>query len=268
MTLLKTNIKPQSERQVDYNRYHYRKWHRDDADHIEGMKVYYKSLLREHLPDSKQSRILDIGCGMGFTLLALKDLGYHDIAGVDVDQGQVESCRNKGLPVEYVVNTYEYLSEKHEKFDCVLLLDVLEHVACDRQLDLAGAIYSSLKPGGRLICTVPNASSSLGCRWRYNDWTHYSSFTEVSIEFVLANVGFEIQTIKPVEFFSKPKGIWYMTPRVFRAWLWKNLFQWVLLRIARSWRRLECIGELGWDQGMKIPLSLNLIVVAAKHENI
>ena len=41
-------------------------------------------------------------------------------------------------------------------FDAITMLAVLEHVPLDQQPDLAGAVHRLLKPGGRLILTVPS----------------------------------------------------------------------------------------------------------------
>jgi hypothetical protein len=46
--------------------------------------------------------------------------------------------------------------------------------------------------------------------------------------------------------------------------MWKVYFHWWLFCAVRSLRRLEMIAELGWEQGYKIPLSLNILATANK----
>jgi len=122
-------------------------------------------------------------------------------------------------------------------------------------LDLLRSIHQSLKPGGRLILTVPNANSSLSARWRYIDWTHETSFTEHSLDFILSNAGFGQIDIRGSEFNRRPP-LPFLPISGSRHW-WAFCF-------FRLFRRLEMMAELGPDQGRKVPLSLNLLAIADK----
>jgi SAM-dependent methyltransferase len=132
----------------------------------------------------------------------------------------------------------------------------VEHVPKEFHLDLLRSIHQSLEPEGRLILTVPNANSSLAARWRYIDWTHETSFTEHSLDFVLSNAGFQKITIQPAEFLFRPR-FFYLPISGSRHW-WAFCF-------FRFFRRLEMMAELGPDQGRKIPLSLKLLAIADKY---
>ena len=44
------------------------------------------------------SRVLDIGCGDGALMLALRDLGC-DVRGIEIDGASVERCVSQGLSV-------------------------------------------------------------------------------------------------------------------------------------------------------------------------
>lgn len=126
-------------------------------------------------------------------------------------------------------------------------------VAADRfcSIDLRSA-----QPHPSLICTVPNASSTLASRWRYIDWTHHSSFTERSLDFLLFNGGFKTVQVLPVEFMVRPANWWLPVMSGARAW-------WAF-RFFRFIRRLQMMAELGPEQGQAMPLSLNLMGVASK----
>ncbi len=239
---------------TDYTRY-YRKWHSDTEQHRTAMMDYYGRLLSGHLPEDRRARILDVGCGMGFTLLTLKDLGFTDVAGVESDQGQVDSCRAKHLKVELSEDTIAFLKSSPTKYDLIISLDVIEHIPVISQLPFVDAIAGALVPGGRFICTVPNANSVIAERWRYNDWTHHSSFTEHSLDFLLFNGGFEDIRIEPIEFNLKPKMTWLPKGGVRHWWAF---------RFVRLWRRLEMMAELGPAQGRTVPLSLNIMAVSRK----
>jgi 2-polyprenyl-3-methyl-5-hydroxy-6-metoxy-1,4-benzoquinol methylase len=239
---------------LDYTR-HYKKWHSDTPQHIEGSKRFYQRLLSPFLPQEKNIQILDVGCGMGFTMLALQDLEYSVVEGIDIDDGQIKSCLDKGLDVTHVDDSANYLSKKLDTYDMIIALDVIEHLPHSEQLGFARAIQSAIKPGGKLICTVPNANSTLANRWRYIDWTHYISFTEHSLDFLLFNAGFDDIQVFEMEFF-KPRLIALLRP--------STLVQWLLFKTARAFRRFEMIAELGHVQGQSVPLSLNLLATAEK----
>ncbi len=101
-----------------------------------------------------ETRILDAGCGDGFFLCVLRDLGFTEVLGIDVSERRVEDCRRKGLAAE--VRSVEETASLGP-FDLVLLMDVLEHVP-DPGAAL-GACRSALRPGGQLYLNVPVCDS-------------------------------------------------------------------------------------------------------------
>jgi SAM-dependent methyltransferase len=139
-------------------------------------------------------------------------------------------------------------------FDLVFMMDVLEHMGKHEQVLTLSAVSKLLAQDGRLIVSVPNANSTLGLRWRYGDWTHEVSFTELSLDFLLLNTGFRDVNFLPYEFIARPR-----LPLIPRP----SILPWAFQRIARILRRMEAVGELGAN-GWKIPLSLNLLVECRK----
>ncbi|MBD2254576.1 class I SAM-dependent methyltransferase [Nostoc parmelioides] len=248
---------------IDYTR-HYKKWHSDTPEHIQAMKHYSQGLLIPFLPTNKEISILEVGCGMGFAMLALQDLGYINHEGIDIDYGQVQSCLQKGLNVTQVKDSTAYLNSHKNQYDLIIALDVIEHIPQEGQLDFVKGMCKALKPDGQIICTVPNANSGLASRWRYIDWTHYLSFTEHSLDFLLYNAGFQSIEVVPTEFFHPPNFRLFFSRSIFRSWFWKSILQWTIFRFIRGFRRLEMIGELGWEQGISVPLSLNLLARGSK----
>jgi Methyltransferase domain len=183
-------------------------------------------------------------------------MGYATVEGIDIDKSQIESCLKKELNACRVESSVDYLKDNQEIYDLVLALDVIEHVPHNEQLEFVTAIQKSLGKSGKLICTVPNASAGLGGRWRYGDWTHHSSFTECSLDFLLFHAGFDQIKIGGTEFINPPRMKTLLNLKL--------LLQWFLLLLVRSFRRLETIAELGWNHGWSVPLSLNLLATAVK----
>lgn len=214
----------------DYSIY-YGRYHDGSTEHTAHEVASRVAWLAALLPPDKTARVVDVGCGYGYALLAVQRLGYQNISGLELSKEQAGQTRRNGLPVEVTEDTVRTLRDQPQAYDCVLLLDVLEHVPVAEQIDFLRACYFALKPGGSLILTVPNASSILSSRWRYNDYTHHSSFTEHSLNFVLLNAGFASVNIEKDRSPKQvPLRIWRGSwLRLFRRWLVRSLWRQVFL---------------------------------------
>jgi 2-polyprenyl-3-methyl-5-hydroxy-6-metoxy-1,4-benzoquinol methylase len=240
---------------LDYG-LHYRIWHDDSNEHASEMARGQAAILLPHLPADKQAACLDVGCGMGFTLLGLRELGFSNVHGIDIDKSQVAACHARGLSAERVESAESYLLARPTTFDVVTMLDVLEHVPVDHQIGCLRAIWSALRPGGRLIVQVPNANAILASRWRYIDFTHFSSFTEHSIAFALGNAGFvDIDVPLPQD----PRPSWRLWKREARKHFFPLLRRWV---VRQAWRQVYK-AELGSGSiTAHMPLDVNLMAIA------
>ena len=138
-------------------------------------------LQRTHEPHLK---ILDVGCGTGGTLMALKEFGA--VAGVEMDPQAVQCCHERGLG-EVTQGVAEDLPFPDDSFDIVFALDVIEHLD-DDQLALA-EFHRVLRPGGTLLVTVPafpflwsQHDVALHHKRRYTAKTLLQSFSDASFQ--------------------------------------------------------------------------------------
>jgi 2-polyprenyl-3-methyl-5-hydroxy-6-metoxy-1,4-benzoquinol methylase len=239
----------------DYSR-HYARLHPDTPEHDANLRGYFQRHLAAHLPQARDCTVLDVGCGRGYALEWLRSLGYSRLAGIDRDAAQVAFAAGRGLDVRKVDDTLEELRARPESFDLVLLMDVLEHVPRVDQPHLLAAIRKTLKPGGKVLCTVPNATSPLAGHWRYVDYTHECLFTRESLEFLLGQTGFELTHFQALEFQAAPRfGFWPPNRHTVRWWI---------RILSRLQPRLACLGEFGWKAGRHVPLSPNLLACAVR----
>jgi len=233
---------------------HYRNWHDESPAHHKEMSAWKAEQIRPHLKLSPEARILDVGCGFGFALGGLRQLGYQNISGVEQSQQQATVCRQAGFDVDVTDDTQAWLKTRPQQFDAVLLFDVLEHVHASIQIDFLRAIHSCLRPGGIVLLTVPNANAILSARWRYIDYTHFSSFTEYSLSFVLENAGFQRPWI------DNEKGIGRFPRRIWRRRNWPAMRKWFV-----RWCWLQVFkAEQPNEPIEKISFELNLTAVAKK----
>jgi SAM-dependent methyltransferase len=242
--------------EIDYS-IQYAKWHDDSDQHFAESAAFYARLLRPLLGSfGPESKLLDVGCGTGLLVNALLRLGYRQVRGIDLSTHQIAVALRRSLPCEETDAEYIHRLADNEpaSLDGIFLMDVLEHIPVGEQMRFSGALHRLLRPGGRLVISVPNASSTFAARWRYMDWTHQCCFTEHSLEFVLRNQGFTDVAFLPYEY-GEPSRF----PYVHRPAFWVGM----LRRMVRGLRRLEAIGELG-RQGLHVPLGLNLLAVCRK----
>ncbi|GJD17908.1 hypothetical protein RIVM261_028640 [Rivularia sp. IAM M-261] len=146
------------------------------------------------LPADKSISILDFGCGWGHFLLALHQLGYRNLTGID---SSIEMCQvaKQSLPENITIvpsnDSHEWLSSQTAKFDLVTMNNVIEHIPIDVAVPLLRTIKESLKPGGHIFISTPNMAGVFGSYTRYVDLTHVVGFTEFSLFQLLDLVGFK-----------------------------------------------------------------------------
>lgn len=98
------------------------------------------------------ARVLDAGTGTGANLRLLSALGFAEVTGLDASPEAIRHCAAKGLgPVELA--DICALPFADDSFDLVLATDIIEHVADDARA--LSELRRVLKPGGRLLLTVP-----------------------------------------------------------------------------------------------------------------
>jgi 2-polyprenyl-6-hydroxyphenyl methylase / 3-demethylubiquinone-9 3-methyltransferase len=109
------------------------------------------------LDSLKGLRMLDIGCGGGVLSEPLARLGATMVGADPVEENITAAAHHAaqaGLTIDYRSTTAEALAEAGERFDVVLAMEVVEHVA-DVNLFIASAA-DLVKPGGLMFVATLN----------------------------------------------------------------------------------------------------------------
>ncbi len=125
---------------------------------------YIREKLCQHFDRDPKSpntlkglRILDIGCGGGLLSEPMAKMGAT-VLGADAGKTNIEvakiHAKQSGIKIDYRTTTAEDLAAKGEKFDVVLNMEVVEHVA-DVELFMT-ACAQMVKPGGLMLVATIN----------------------------------------------------------------------------------------------------------------
>jgi glycosyltransferase involved in cell wall biosynthesis/2-polyprenyl-3-methyl-5-hydroxy-6-metoxy-1,4-benzoquinol methylase len=96
---------------------------------------------------------LDIGCGKGYVVNLLNELGYQAV-GLDIERGFVKKMLQRGL--NGIVADATELPLESSTFDQVLCFEIIEHMR--RPEDILKEVHRVLRDTGFLILTAPIAN--------------------------------------------------------------------------------------------------------------
>jgi 2-polyprenyl-6-hydroxyphenyl methylase/3-demethylubiquinone-9 3-methyltransferase len=149
-------------------------------------------------------KILDIGCGGGLLCEPMARLGAN-VVGVDAAQRNipiaVAHAKQSNLTIDYRHGTAEEILTGDEKFDVILNMEVVEHVA--DPLGYIKTCEALLKDGGMMLCSTINRNTKsflmaiIGAeyvmRWLPKGTHEWSKFFKPSeLENIIEQAGMEM----------------------------------------------------------------------------
>jgi SAM-dependent methyltransferase len=146
---------------------------------------------------SKDAKILDLGCGPGYFLDAMKEREYTDVTGVTLSPGDIEICNSKG----HTTKPYDlsFLPQKDgyfdESVDFIFLRHALEH--SPYPIFSLMEYNRILKQNGKIYIEVPAPDCERQHEWNLN---HYSILGEQQLAALLVRTGFDINLFEKLEF--------------------------------------------------------------------
>jgi len=133
---------------------------------------------------------VEIGSGSGAFLQVLRDRGYTNFAGFEMNASAILECEKQNLPV-----APQDLFSREKEIDALFIFDVIEHVT--KPEDFLDSIRQRLKQGGLLVvatsCNQRIASRILGRFW----WflippNHTIIYNTKSLKHLLTRMGYRV----------------------------------------------------------------------------
>lgn len=122
---------------------------------------YYIDYLQKVKGIKPRMKLLEVGCGDGGNLLPFIELGC-EVKGLDISQVRIEQAREffaeMGLDVDLSCEDFLGLSapeREEDKFDILLMHDVIEHIEHPYKLDFIHHLRRFVKSDGVLFIAFP-----------------------------------------------------------------------------------------------------------------
>ncbi len=204
------------------------RWQRDD----QVLQFRHRATLA--LVESGAS-VLDLGSGDGLLLALLKEKGVKGV-GLDISEEGVAKARAKGLEAS-VFDFSNKLPFKDGTFDCVIMLDLLEHLYSPEELLKEAQRVSK----DSVIVGVPNFSSLparlqlvLGRVPENNQPKkgHIFWFNHRVLTGMFGRVGLSLAEVRVNTFFESVPGVALLTK--FLARVWPNLFSLSFVAVGKK----------------------------------
>lgn len=165
--------------------------YRGSRDLIASRLQVYLPFIRPLVAQRSDAAALDLGCGRGEWLELVMSAGFR-AQGVDLDEGMLAACRERGMEVEQRDALDKLRSLPDASIAVVSAFHVVEHISFDDVRELVAQAFRVLVPGGVLIMETPNPENLVvaGSRF-YMDPTHLKPLPPPLLSFAAEHAGFE-----------------------------------------------------------------------------
>jgi O-antigen chain-terminating methyltransferase len=172
-------------------------FYRAFEERYRGPRELVKERLRVYLPFVEPLKSLhpgapavDLGCGRGEWLELMLDVGVA-ARGVDLDDGMLAACRERGLPAQHGEALAFLRGLSDSSVSVVSAFHVAEHIPFADLQDLVREALRVLRPAGLLILETPNPENlTVGTSSFYFDPTHLRPLPPQLLSFLPEHYGF------------------------------------------------------------------------------
>jgi SAM-dependent methyltransferase len=174
------------------------------------------------IPQVREKRILEIGCGTAYGTTLLAEY-VDEIIALDTDPQLIAHLAKK----QTVHTTYQAydgttLPFPNDSFDAIISFQVIEHV--DDDVTFLDEIKRVLRVKGRAYLTTPNRLLRLLPEQRPFNHYHIREYTPQELKTLARRAGFKVR-LEGIVGDSPTQALEIKRLRVYRHWLFRNVIQ-------------------------------------------
>jgi len=159
-------------------------------------------------------RLLELGCGNGYALAAMKELGW-DVAGIEPDREAAALAEARGLTV--AAPTLDKARFPGSHFDVIMIRNAFGYIP--NPLETLAECRRILRFGGRLALNVPNLSSAghkrFGSAWVMLDPPReHFVYSAASLRACIQKAGLSVQSLRVTPRLTF--AVWIMSATIHR----------------------------------------------------
>lgn len=121
-------------------------------------REFYIDYLRKFKNVGAGTRVLEIGCGEGGNLLPFAEAGCC-VTGIDLAANKIENAKEyfakRNMPGEFISGNFLNMPARDDRFDIVLIHDVIEHIEPEDKPAFFSGLKKFLKPDGIVFFGFP-----------------------------------------------------------------------------------------------------------------
>ena len=241
-----------------------------------GLEEHYQKIFQKEKEDFRlkalldliaklippKAEILDLGCGSAFFSVALAERGYQ-VTAVDSSSGMIQMARKRkkinriGSMLKIIKIKAQKIAGLSQKFDLILILDVLEHIKDDRQI--LKIIRELLRPQGKIILSLPAHPYLFGKRDKKVG--HYRRYSKKMIKKLLLGAGYSIKKLRYWNFLGLI--IYFVSEKILK----KSINEKIRYNDGLKAKMIKGLiyNLLKLENHLAPPLGLSLIVIARKN---
>ena len=172
-------------------------------DEFRGKKEDIRKRVEDYVPIfAGASNVLDVGCGRGELLDALRESGITSLRGVDVSPAMVDICRGRGFNVELGDALGYVAAQPDGSLGGLIAIQVVEHFTPAYLTRFLEAAYHALAPGAPVVLETINPNCWMAFFETYiRDLTHQQPLHPDTLRHLVQASGFsnvDVQFRAPV----------------------------------------------------------------------
>lgn len=159
---------------------------------IEPNRIILWEVLSAYLSKyiNSEAKVLEIGAGYCYWINSIKAKRKD---AVDIWE-DMSKYANEDINT-HIKDLSKGLPNFDTKFNNILASNLFEHIDSNSIVILLEDIFKNLEIGGRLILIQPNFKYAY--KNYFDDYTHKTIYTNISLANLLKSIGFEIEIVKP-----------------------------------------------------------------------